>query len=350
MEDESLWKEVIKNKYGGVGGRWLPVMEGSGKDSYVWSDILSVLRANAELFEFFKSNCKLVIGNGCRIHFWHDKWMSNVQLKVEFPRLFRLSVDKEGNLSSFMQRRDISGNWRFMFSRSLLAWEEEEVQRLQELIRDAPRINEELPDSVRWTASPSGQFTVASMRKWYEVNQGPKLQVPNLLWRGVAPPKAQFLSWLAWRGRVKTISLLQRFRALSSNVENLCLFCKLEPESVDHLFLQCSEIWKVWSSMLQWWGVSWVIPATVDGVLLWWLGTKCKKSVMRIWRLVPIAMLWSVWRLRNECVFKGNQPNMEELGEIVKVRVGLWAKSGLPEFHYSVHDVVANLNQVTCCL
>ena len=61
-------------------------------------------------------------------------------------------------------------------------------------------------------------------------------------------------------------------------------------------------------------------------------------------------MLWSVWRLRNECVFKGSQPNMEALGEIVKDRVGLWAKSGLPRFQYSVHDVVANLNQVTSCI
>lgn len=71
---------------------------------------------------------------------------------------------------------------------------------------------------------------------------------------------------------------------------------------------------------------------------------------MRIWRLVPIAMLWSVWMLRNDCVFKGSQPNMDDLGETVKVRVGLWAKFGLPEFHYTVHDVVVNLNQVTCCL
>ncbi|XP_028113856.1 uncharacterized protein LOC114311884 [Camellia sinensis] len=210
---------------------------------------------------------------------------------------------------------------------------------------------EELPDSVKWTASPSGNFTVASMRKWYEETQGPKLQVPNLLWRGVAPPKAQFLSWLAWRGRVKTISLLQRCRALSRDVENLCLFCKLEPESVDHLFLQCTEIWKVWSSLLQWWGVSWVIPATVDGVLLWWMGTKFKKSVERIWRLVPIAMLWSVWRLRNECVFKGSQPNMEALGEIVKVRVGLWAKSGLPSQSVSAgvcNQFVGRLQLLVC--
>lgn len=102
MEDESLWKKVIISKYGAVGGRWLPVMEGIGKESNVWSDILNVSRTNAELFDFFKSNCKLAIGNGCSIDFWHDKWLLNVQLKVEFPKLFRLPMEKEVNLSSFI--------------------------------------------------------------------------------------------------------------------------------------------------------------------------------------------------------------------------------------------------------
>lgn len=69
--------------------------------------------------------------------------------------------------------------------------------------------------------------------------------MPRLLWKGVAPPKAQFLSWLAWRGKVKTIGLLQRFGVVSSMVENIYPFCKLEEESVDHILLRCSKVWKV---------------------------------------------------------------------------------------------------------
>ncbi|CAL5443483.1 unnamed protein product [Camellia sinensis] len=34
-------------------------------------------------------------GDGNRIRFWIDKWLGNVSLKDEFPRLFSLSTDKE---------------------------------------------------------------------------------------------------------------------------------------------------------------------------------------------------------------------------------------------------------------
>lgn len=91
-----------------------------------------------------------------------------------------------------MQRRDRSGDWKLLFRRSLFAREEEEVSRLQVLTRDVPRLNVELHDAVRWTA-----FTVPSVRDWFELNNGPRLLVLRLLWNNVAPPKAQFLSWLA---------------------------------------------------------------------------------------------------------------------------------------------------------
>lgn len=41
---------------------------------------------------------------------------------------------------------------------------------------------------------------------------------------------------------------------------------------------------------------------------------------------------------------------MEDFGEIVKVRIGLWVKNGLPVIPYSVHDIVENMNQVCYCV
>lgn len=57
-------------------------------------------------------------------------------------------------------------------------------------------------------------------------------------------------------------------------------------------------------------------------------------------------MLWSVWKLRNECLFKEANPDFAELTELVKVRVALWAKSNLKEMQYSVYDIVSNLKWV----
>ncbi|CAL5369282.1 unnamed protein product [Camellia sinensis] len=346
VEDESLWKRVIVSKYGADGGRWLPLQNGEGKESVVWSDILSVAALNPELFQFFASKLQIVVGNGSRILFWHDRWCMNLKLKEEFPRLFRLSMEKEEKLSYFMQRRDRDGPWSLQFRRPLFSWEEEEVGKLQELTKDVPRLNENLCDGVKWTASASGVFTVASVRSWLQKNSGTSLQVPKMLWNNLAPPKAQFLCWLAWRGRVKVAVVLQRLGVLGGNANVACPFCLAAEESVDHLFVQCPQIWKVWGKLLQWWNLCWVSPATVDGVFSWWLGTKHRKLVKKIWMLVPVAMLWSTWRLRNEIVFKGHLPDMLELGEVVKVRVGYWVRASLPSVTYSVHHIVENLSQV----
>ncbi|XP_028089315.1 uncharacterized protein LOC114289749 [Camellia sinensis] len=346
VEDESLWKRVIVSKYGADGGRWLPIQNGEGKESVVWSDILSVAALNPELFQFFASKLQIVVGNGSRILFWHDRWCMNLKLKEEFPRLFRLSMEKEEKLSYFMQRRDRDGHWSLQFRRPLFSWEEEEVGKLQELTKDVPRLNENLCDGVKWTASASGVFTVASVRSWLQKNSGTSLQVPKMLWNNLAPPKAQFLCWLAWRGRVKAAVVLQRLGVLGGNANVACPFCLAAEESVDHLFVQCPQIWKVWGKLMQWWNLCWVSPATVDGVLSWWLGTKHRKLVKKIWMLVPVAMLWSTWRLRNEIVFKGHLPDMLELGEVVKVRVEYWVRASLPSVHYSVHHIVENLSQI----
>ncbi|KAI8025505.1 hypothetical protein LOK49_LG02G02461 [Camellia lanceoleosa] len=97
----------------------------------------------------------------------------DLQLKEEFPRLFRLSVEKDEKLSYFMQRRDRDGHWRLQFRRSLFAWEVEEVRKLQVMTKDVSRPNDNLCDVVKWTTSSSGVFTVASVRAWLQKNSGP---------------------------------------------------------------------------------------------------------------------------------------------------------------------------------
>ena len=74
------------------------------------------------------------------------------------------------------------------------------------------------------------------------------------------------------------------------------------------------------------------------------------KLEKKIWMVIPLATLWSIWRHRNECVFNEIQLDFEALCEIVKVRAALWIKASPLHVAASITDLVYNLQQVKFCL
>lgn len=75
-----------------------------------------------------------------------------------------------------------------------------------------------------------------------------------------------------------------------------------------------------------------------------------KKLEKKIWLAIPLAALWSIWKLRNERLFNGSKPNQEVLCDLIKVRITLWVKASSPILVLSVRDIVSNLQQVLFCL
>lgn len=102
--------------------------------------------------------------------------------------------------------------------------------------------------------------------------------------------------------------------------------------------------------MLNWWDVQGAIPGTVDQLLLWWTRGIMKKMERKIWSAVPLAVLWSVWKHQNECVFRVVTPNPIEFCELIKIRIALWMKPLLKDFSFSMHDFNFNLRQIRMCL
>jgi len=348
VENQSLWKEVICAKYVPVDGRWFPKLFGRG--SKLWTDIIHAVQSNPELHQFYMNNSKIVLGDGRRVLFWRDKWVGNVCLMDEFPRLFLLSNDKDGVVSVFFERRAEDGGWNLGFRRTLMAWEEEEAYRLSCLLSSAPILCSTNPDELLWCADPSKLFSVSSIYKWTESSLGSAIPVAASLWNNFVPPKVQFFGWLAWLGKVKTSYFLHRIGILTGNVNLGCVFCHIEVESVEHILLHCPFVWRLWSDIICWWGLQWVIPGSVHGLLEWWSGSVMQRLEKKIWMAIPLATLWSTWKHRNECVFGASQPNLEALCDLVKVRVAMWFKASKIQVDFSINDLVFNLPQVRYCI
>lgn len=117
--------------------------------SKIWKGIVGVVVSNSDLYNFFRENMVISIGNDRRISFWDDVWMGEVSLRSQFPRLYQLSEEKEISLSNLISRKDLSNEWSFRFRRSLHAWEEEENSRLIALLGVGPCLHMEQSDSMR---------------------------------------------------------------------------------------------------------------------------------------------------------------------------------------------------------
>ncbi|XP_028111966.1 uncharacterized protein LOC114310213 [Camellia sinensis] len=184
----SAWQPVVEKFKKKLASWKMRTIDGI-QSNFLWTD--SKTRRKIHLVSWKE----IILGNGKRIHFWTDRWFNNISLRNEFPRLYSLSTEKEGSLQTFYQRRGQDSEWNLVFRRSLLAWEEKEVQRLNVLLAEAPNLNHVSEDTCLWLANNSGVLSVASVWKRLELVNGPMLSISKFLWRNSAPPKVQFFSW-----------------------------------------------------------------------------------------------------------------------------------------------------------
>ena len=74
--------------------------------------------------------------------------------------------------------------------------------------------------------------------------------------------------------------------------------CKCNGESIDHLFLHCPVAMNLWSMILGLFGVNWVMPQSIVGLLACWQGWLGRHQNGHIWIIVPHCLMWCLWRER----------------------------------------------------
>ncbi|XP_028118944.1 uncharacterized protein LOC114316486 [Camellia sinensis] len=188
-----------------------------------------------------------------------------------------------------------------------------ELGRLNNILVAAPAVCAEVTDQPIWSASTHGVLKVTDLQKFAVGNDGATLITTKLTWLKYVPPKVQVLGWFAWKGRIKIREFLQKLGVISPNDPTTCVFCNSGSELVNHVLIWCPYVWKIWARMLKWWDIQSALPWTVESLLLWWVGGKLKKKEMMIWGAIPLAVIWSVWRCRNDYVFRAKVPNEEDL-------------------------------------
>ena len=87
----------------------------------------------------------------------------------------------------------------------------------------------------------------------------------KLIWNARAAQKVGIFSWEAtWR----KIMILDNIQKRGWAMTNRCFLCGKGEESTDHLLIHCDLTRDLWHFIFSLFGVHWVLPSSVKGVLL----------------------------------------------------------------------------------
>ena len=89
--------------------------------------------------------------------------------------------------------------------------------------------------------------------------------------------------------------------------------CKHKRESIDHLLLHCEAVMEVWSMVFQLFGVTWVMSSRMKDCLESWRGQRGNRTVLQVWRMVLLCVMWCPWRERNARSFEDYELGLTKL-------------------------------------
>lgn len=125
------------------------------------------------------------------------------------------------------------------------------------------------------------------------------------IWKSRVPSKASFLLWLL---TLKKVLIVDKLQARGLQLANRCSLCRDSKESSNHLFLYCCRAWSVWSFFLCRLRRQWVVPWSMEQMLL----VQDKEVLIDLsptgrflWRCCPAIICWSLWSECNIQVFEG---------------------------------------------
>lgn len=101
--------------------------------------------------------------------------------------------------------------------------------------------------------------------------------------------------------------------------------CQRNTESHNHLFLHCTVAASLWHMFLSLFGLRWVVPQNFKEAFESWSLWKVDSSIRKIWKMIPVAISWTIWNERNRRCFDGISTDVRSLKALCLVYLFSWA-------------------------
>ena len=132
-----------------------------------------------------------------------------------------------------------------------------------------------------------------------------------LMFNNVARPKAYFTMWIMLNQRLVTVDRLAQW---GIEVEKICVMCKNEEETAEHLFLQCDYARRIWERLLSSMEKQTEVPLTWEQFVQWCIiHGKEKRPAALMFKAILAEGIYGLWMERNNRIFEHKSRNEEQI-------------------------------------
>ncbi|XP_026459110.1 uncharacterized protein LOC113359740 [Papaver somniferum] len=204
-------------------------------------------------------------------------------------------------VSDLFNTHDNSWNLGRLYS----LFSEDDVVRIRSL-----RINVNKNDEIMWAHTKNGKYTVKSAYNAYMNDSIIPEDVSfwKRVWSLDCLPKIKFFIWNFFAYVLPVNSLLKFYNPA---IDDCCPFCANEAETVMHLFVQCLIASHIWFAL----SLQHLISGDynwLDDMYISWFDNNLGSSPYVVnWSSVGAVVLWSIWKLRCDVVFRKIKINLD---------------------------------------
>ncbi|XP_026416490.1 uncharacterized protein LOC113311920 [Papaver somniferum] len=271
----------------------LEIDKAADTSSWFWKGTVNSLA-------FLRSNIVMKINDGTGTKIWTSNWlpfsnappMSNNPDHINFTLVSEL-INNENN------------TWDLDLLQSLFVLED--VKKISSL-----RINTNKKDELKWVHTRSGNFTIKST---YNVYMNISRSVEDTyFWKKVwsldCLPKIKYFMWKISAEMLHVNCLLKLY---NEYIDDCCPLCKNERKNVMHLFFRCPIASHIWFALSIQHMVASGTNYIEDIFLLWFDNSFGKSPFVVNWPSIGTIVMWSIWKIRCEVVFKNASINLDKI-------------------------------------
>ncbi|XP_058748663.1 uncharacterized protein LOC131621649 [Vicia villosa] len=132
----------------------------------------------------------------------------------------------------------------------------------------------------------------------------------NLNWKLDVSHKIKAFGWRCFINRLSTRDLLL-IRGISLPSSIVCVLCRTERETLNHILFSCGVFAINWKEVASWIGFIDSESDCIMSIFLRW-NSFCKSNKVKFGRegSIWLASFWAIWKLRNEIIFRNNTWNV----------------------------------------